>query len=134
MRITLFLFALAFAACSTTPSSPSSSVLNGTWRITSIQPGSQPVQAAPAGVVYEVTFEGSRLTARVDCNTCNGSFLMNGPELMIGPALACTRAACATAAFESSVVNLLPGSHQISTTATTMTLNSGRGSLTLARR
>jgi len=59
---------------------------------------------------------------------------MNGSALMIGPALACTRAACATAAFENSVVNLLPGSHQISTTATTMTLNSGRGSVTLARR
>jgi heat shock protein HslJ len=130
-----FLLALACAACSSTPSSPSSSeLLSGTWRIASIQVAAQPAEPAPAGATYEVTFEGSRISARVDCNACSGSFLMNGSSLMIGPSLACTRAACATAAFENAVVNLLPGTHQLSTTATTMTLNSGRGSVTLARR
>ncbi len=133
MRTLLILIVLAVAACSTTPSSPSSAVLNGTWRITSIQQASQPVEAAPAGATYEVTFDGARISARVDCNRCTGSFMMNGSALSIGPALACTRAACATAAFESAVVTLLTGEHQVSSSSNTLTLNSSRGRVTLTR-
>ena len=124
----------AFEACSGTPASPSSTALTGTWRITTIQPAGQAVQAAPAGAAYELTFDGSRVSARVDCNTCSGAFMLAGSSLMIGPGLACTRAACATAAFESAVVGILGGSHEISATSSTLMLNSSRGTVTLARR
>jgi heat shock protein HslJ len=59
--------------------------------------------------------------------------MMNGSALSIGPALACTRAACATAAFESAVVTLLTGEHQVSSSSNTLTLNSSRGRVTLTR-
>ena len=134
MRQAAILIVLALTGCSGTPSSPSSGVLTGTWRIVSIQSGSQPAETAPAGTTYEVAFDGARLSARVDCNVCNGSFMMNGSVLTISPALACTRAACATAAFETAVVTLLPGEHRISTTSTTLTLDSPRGRVTLARQ
>lgn len=134
VRKILVLLPLVFAACSGTPASPSSTALTGTWRIVTIQPELQAVQAAPAGAVYEVTFDASRMSARVDCNSCNGSFMLSGSSLMIGPGLACTRAACATAAFESAVVGILGGSHEIVATSNTLMLNSIRGTMTLAPR
>jgi heat shock protein HslJ len=134
MREAVFVLVLAMAGCSTAPSSPSTAVLSGTWRIVSIEAASQPAQPAPAGAAYDVTFEGARISARVDCNSCNGMFMLNGSALTIGPTLACTRAACATASYETAVVTLLTGGHEVSSTSNTLSLNSNRGSLTLARQ
>jgi heat shock protein HslJ len=135
VRKILVLLLVAFAACSSTPASPSSTALTGTWRIVSIQPELQGVQAAPAGAVYELTFDAAaRVSARVDCNTCGGSFMLSGSSLVIGSGLACTRAACSTAAFESAALGILGGSHEITATSSTLMLNSIRGTMTLTRR
>jgi heat shock protein HslJ len=112
--------------------SPSQS-LNGEWRIISIQPPSQPAQTAPVAAQYQVAFANGRVSARVDCNTCVGSYALDGDTLTIGPTLACTRAACATAPFESAVVAMLSGEHQIATTLHNLTLTSNRGSILLQR-
>ena len=134
MREAVFILVLAMAGCSSTPSAPSTAVLTGTWRIVSIQAAAQPVQPAPAGATYDITFEGARISARVDCNTCSGMFMLNGAALTIGPTLACTRAACATASYETAVVTLLTGGHEVSSSGNALTLNSNRGSVTLARQ
>ena len=125
--------ALIFAGCSNNTTSPTRGSIDGVWRMISIQPASQAVQTAPVGAQYQVEFNDGRASARVDCNTCNGSFTLNGATLTVGPALACTRAACATAAFETAVVSLLAGEHQISTTLHNLTLTSSRGTMLLQR-
>ena len=126
--------ALILAGCSdNAPASPTPGSVDGTWRIISIHPASQGVQTAPVGAQYQVTFADGRVSARVDCNTCNGSVTLNGRTLAIGQVLACTRAACATASFENAVVSLLPGDHQISATLHNLTLTSSRGTLLLQR-
>ena len=61
-------------------------------------------------------------------------FMLNGSSLSIGPTLACTRAACATASYETAVVTLLTGGHEVSSTGNALTLNSNRGRVTLARQ
>jgi len=99
-----------------------------------MQPELQALQAAPTGAVYELTFDASRVTARVDCNSCSGPFMLTGSSLVIGPGLACTRAACATAPFESAALGILSGSHDISTTGNTLMLTSSRGTMSLERR
>jgi heat shock protein HslJ len=125
---------LILAGCSDdTPSSPTPDSIDGVWRIISIQPPSQPVQTAPVGAQYQVEFENGRASLRVDCNTCNGSFALNGATLTIGPVLACTRAACATASYESAVVSILSGDHQVNATLHNLTLTSGRGTVLLQR-
>ena len=133
MRRALLIAVLAFAACSDdTTTSPSQS-LNGQWRIISIEPSAQPVQTAPVAAQYQVTFGNERVSALVDCNTCTGSYSVNGTTLTIGPTLACTRAACATASYESAVVTMLSGDHQIATTLHNLTLTSSRGTILLQR-
>ena len=135
MRGTIALIVvLAAAGCTAdAPTSPTQASLEGTWRIISIQPPSQPVQTAPVGVRYQVAFDNGLTFLRVDCNTCTGSFSSNQGTLTIGPSLACTRAACATASYESAVVALLSGDHQMSTTLHNLTLSSSRGTVLLQR-
>lgn len=124
----------AIAGCSDdTPASPTPDSVDGVWRIISIRPASQAVQAAPTGARYQIGFEDERAFVRVDCNTCTGPFTLNGATLTIGPALACTRAACATAAYESAVVSMLSGAHQVSATLHNLTLTSSRGTVLLQR-
>ena len=116
-----------------TPTSPTPDSVDGVWRIISIQPASQAVQAAPVGAQYQIGFEDARAFLRVDCNTCTGPFTLDGSTLTIGPALACTRAGCATASYESAVVSLLSGAHQVSATLHNLTLTSTRGAILLQR-
>ena len=133
-RIVLLSIVLVFAGCSDdTPASPTPASVDGVWRIISIQPASQPAQAAPVGAQYQIEFSDGRASVRVDCNTCSGAFTLNGGTLTVGPALACTRAACATASFETAVVSLLAGQHQATATLHNLTLTSGRGTLLLQR-
>jgi heat shock protein HslJ len=132
-RILLMSIALVCAGCSDTPSSPTPDSVEGVWRIISIHPASQPVQPAPVGVLYQVDFNDGRVSARVDCNTCNGPFTLKDNRLTVGPTLACTRAACATAAFENAVVSLLAGEHQATATLHNLTLTSSRGTVLLQR-
>ena len=125
---------IIFAGCSDdSPTSPTAESLEGVWRIISIQPPSQPVQAAPTGARYQVGFEEERVFVRVDCNTCTGPFTVNGNTLTVGPNLACTRAACETASYESAVIAMLGGEHQMAMTTHNLTLTSSRGTMLLQR-
>jgi heat shock protein HslJ len=135
VRRAVLIVALAFVAgcAGHSPSSPTSADLEGTWRIISIQPAMQSLQLAPVGVLYQATFDDGRTSVRVDCNVCTGRFTSNGNTLTVGPQLACTRAACATASFESAVLTLLSGDHQYTTTLHNLTLTSSRGTVLLQR-
>jgi heat shock protein HslJ len=128
-----FIALLGLSACAETPVSPSVEPLSGVWRVISIQPAGQPVQPAPVGAQYQVAFGNDRVVARVDCNTCTGEFIASGTSVAIGPTLACTRAACETAAYENAVVSMLSGVHEITSTLHNLTLTSNRGTMLLQR-
>ena len=107
------LLLLSAAACSDAPTAPTpaqassasayvAAQLDGTWSLTSIHPAGQSPQQRPANATYAITFAESRLSTRTDCNVCSGTFSVSGATLTAGPNLACTRAACPTASFESA--------------------------------
>src|SRR5262245_46563270 len=123
----LFVAASLAIGCSesrSTLTSPSliASQLAGTWNVVSIQPTGQPQQTTPAGASYTLTFADGRLSTRVDCNTCSGAFVLSGQALTAGPVLACTRAACSTAAFGNTYVSLLSGESTVSVSGATLLL------------
>ena len=133
LRKVLLLGILACVGCSDdTPTSPTAA-LDGVWRIISIQPAGLPSQPAPVGAQYQVGFENERVFLRVDCNTCTGPFTASGNTLLVGPTLACTRAACETAAYENAVVSMLSGAHEMTSTQHNLTLASPRGTMLLQR-
>lgn len=137
--IALALLSSVVAACSESPSSPTPAAvgsgspaitagqLSGTWTLTSAQPAGQSSQASPA--LFTITFADGRIAARVDCNSCSGTFALAGPVLTVGPNLACTRAACPTQAFESLYTGILGGDHTAELSARTLVLSSPRGRL-----
>jgi heat shock protein HslJ len=135
MAIRLVLAAVVFAAgCSTesSPASPTSAPWAGRWNIVSIQ-ASEGTQPAPSGVPYQITFVGDQVVSvRVDCNTCSGALSRSGNRLTIA-GLACTRAACATAAYEASVLSLMTGEHAARVSGSTLWLESSRGVIQLSR-
>ena len=137
-------------ACSDSPTSPSTAPsasssgsasssalvaaqLDGAWTLTSIQPAGQPRQDRPDGAAYTVSFADGRLSTRADCNVCGGAFSISGNTLVAGPALACTRAACATMTFESAYTALLSGDSTAVIAGNSLTLSSARGVLTFTR-
>ena len=104
--------------------------LAGTWTLVSMQVATETVQAAPVGATYTITFTEGRLSTRVDCNTCGGAFAVSGQTLTAGPALACTRAACPTMAFENQYTGILAGDSAIALSNNRLVLSSTRGTLT----
>ena len=130
--------ALIIAGCAgRSQTSPSSTLtvnqLSGTWNLVSIQPAGQGDQAAPPGASYTLTFADGRLSTRVDCNVCNGAFTLSGQTLTAGPALACTRAACPTMAFENGYTSLLSGASTVTLASNVLALSSARGVLRFTR-
>jgi heat shock protein HslJ len=129
-------------ACVATPTAPSlvgespaltSDQLAGTWNLLAIGPAGEPDQPRPPGATYTLTFADGRLSSRVDCNVCSGAFALSGQTLTAGPALACTRAACSTAAFENAYTKLLGGESAVSLSDGTLVLTSARGVLSFTR-
>lgn len=141
----LLLAMVGSSACSTSPSTPTgpssaggstsltASQVSGTWTLTSIQPAGKAEQAAPASAVYSLTLDGERVSSKVDCNRCGGQMKLDGSTLTLGPALACTKAACPTMEFENAYLSVLGGESQASATGTTLMLSSSRGVLRFRR-
>jgi heat shock protein HslJ len=112
---------------------PTVDQLAGTWNLQSLQPAGEVVQTTPAGASYTLTFADGRLSTRADCNNCGGAFTLSGQTLTAGPALACTRAACPTMAFESVYTRLLGGDSNVTLSNNTLVLSSARGVLHFTR-
>ena len=141
----VFVVTALIVGCSNSPSTPTSpssgpgslaltaDQLAGNWNLSSIQPAGQAAQATPAGTAYTLTFADARLSTRADCNVCSGGFTMSGNTLTAGPALACTRAACPTMAFEAVYTGLLGGTSAVDLSGDTLTLSSARGVLRFTR-
>jgi len=112
---------------------PTVDQLAGTWTLQSLQPAGDAEQTRPAGATYTLTFAEGRLSTRADCNTCGGTFSLTGQTLTAGPALACTRAACPTMAFESVYTGLLGGDSNVTLSDGALVLSSTRGVLRFTR-
>src|SRR5689334_8164193 len=90
------LAATLIAACASTPSSPTSSTaapipssaaytaaqLEGTWTLAIMQPAGAEKQNRPFNATYTLTFTDGRLSTRVDCNQCSGTFSVSGSTLI----------------------------------------------------
>ena len=129
-------FVITALACGCTTDSltaPTVAQLAGGWALVSIQPAGKAEQPTPVGASYGVTFADGRVTARADCNTCNGVFSLAGQTLTAGPTLICTRAACPTMAFENTYTQLVAGDSTVSLNGVRLVLSSSRGTLRFTR-
>ena len=107
--------------------------LPGAWNLVSIRPAGESEQATPSGASYTLTLVDGRLSTRADCNTCGGTYTVNGQTLVVASSQACTRAACPTMAFENTYMKLLGGESTVSLSGGTIELTSPRGVLRFTR-
>jgi heat shock protein HslJ len=97
--------ALAAVACGDSVTGPGA-VTGPTWRLLSLQRADASVVAPPAGTFTLRFAEEGRLEVRADGNGCGGSYQISGDGLDVGT-LACTRAFCASAPFDTEYATLV---------------------------
>lgn len=124
----------AIGGCSdnrlTSPTSPNQ--LDGTWRLFQMTSPAGVHNEDLAGGRFNVTLSNGAIQAKADCNTCNGTTALSESTLTIG-ALACTRAACASAPLDTRFTGLLDGALTVRINARLLQLNSTVGELRFER-
>ena len=136
---TTLIMAVVSASCSNaSPTGPGGSGLTpdhiaGTWTLLTLQPPGQPETGPPAGALFTMEMTGGRAAVRADCNQCNGSAAVGATTLTVGPALACTRAFCASAPFDDTFLRILSGESRASIDGDVLALRADRGILRFRR-
>jgi heat shock protein HslJ len=137
LRVALLMCIAATSGCSSSTSPTIGTIsaegLAGVWRLELLQPAGLGAVLTPSGATYTLTLSEGIASARADCNVCSGRFTLLGDSLNIATGLACTRAACPTASFESLYTQILSGESRVGISGSTMALVSARGLLRFTR-
>jgi len=107
--------------------------IGGTWTLVTLKPPGQAEVAPPAGAISSMEVADGRAAIRADCNRCNGPAAVGASTLTVGPILACTRAACASAPLDAAFLRILAGESAATLEGDTLTLGSDRGVLLFRR-
>jgi heat shock protein HslJ len=105
--------------------------LVGSWKLTRLEKtGESPVQvASPERFVASFGGDG-RVNLLADCNRCSSSYEATAATISIG-AMACTRAACASAPLDTDFAGLVSGATSWEVSGSQLTLRSSQGRLLL---
>ena len=116
--------------CAAAPATSPSDVVGMTWHLQSLQRAGQLAVTPPAGAFFLRFAEEGRLDVRADCNGCGGTYTLNGDRLAVGP-LACTRAFCPSAPFDTQFVQLAEAATSVERHQEALVLRSPAGMLRL---
>lgn len=109
------------------------SQLQGEWRLQSLRRADFSVVDIADPARFTARFgEDGRLSVRADCNSCGGTFALEGESLMAGP-LACTRAFCPSAPLDTEYVGILDGRSSVDLEDDRLVIRSDRGTVTFVR-
>ncbi len=129
---TLVAFCTASCSSDSLTSPTSASQLNGTWRLSQMTQGGTVHNEELTAGRFNVTFSADRIDAKADCNTCSGPAPLSGSTVTIS-ALACTRAACASAPLDTRFTSVLSGAVTVRINNRLLQLNSAQGELRFER-
>ncbi len=127
VSILSFILALTLSACLT---DNTAQLLQGDWRVISIEATGQAVENAAADYILQFGEDGN-LSLRLDVNNCGGRFnTFNGGNIDIEP-MGCTEACCDTP-FAQQLAGLLSEMEHFDIQGRTLTLQGAAG-LVVAR-
>jgi heat shock protein HslJ len=130
--VLLGVLSVSLAACEGL-TGPSTSSLQGTWQLVSLQPSAQPQAPAPSGAVFSVEFgSDGRVSVAADCNRCGSTYQADRDTLHVG-LMACTLAYCATAPVDTQFSGLVSAAESWSVAGGELELRSAQGTLRLRR-
>ena len=106
--IAVVLSGLLLSSCGDGPTAPNATDYQGVeWQLASLQRSDFAIVTPPSGASFTARFDDDgQLVAQADCNVCHASYSATGTALSISP-MACTRAYCASAPFDSEYVQAL---------------------------
>lgn len=115
---------IAAAACSVDVTGPSD-IVSRTWHLMSLQQeNSDPIDVGGSSR-YTLTLDhDGRAAVRSDCNTCSGTYTLDGSALELGQ-MACTKVFCGDASLDPQYVRALEGSKTVSVDGSELTLTGG---------
>lgn len=100
LPLLVLILAVGAAGCDENPVSPSQ-ITNITWKLESIARVGSALVSVPNPEQYTVRFESNnRASVRADCNSCSGSYALDGSSLSFRQ-LACTLIACPTPGLDT---------------------------------
>ena len=128
---------LMLAACDETATAPitgpTNLVTTSPWKLQWIdRPGTGVVRAQDSDR-FTLDFDGQgHVSVQADCNRCTGSYSLGVNQVTVS-AMACTRAFCPTAPFDTDYVGVLSGDSADVVSGATLELISSRGTLRFAK-
>lgn len=100
------------SACNENPVA-SSDIFGETWELASLQRNGSDVVVVQEPSKYTLRLENdARASVKSDCNSCGGSYSIDGSTLKVGP-IACTRVACAEGSLDPEYPRTLEGSKTV---------------------
>jgi len=125
MKIASIILLAALTLTSACLTDNTAQLLEGGWRVISIQPTGQVSENAPADYILQFGADGN-LSLRLDVNNCGGQFnTFNGGNIDIEP-LGCTEACCDTP-FAQQLAGMLSGVEHFDIQGRTLTLHGPAG-------
>ena len=132
MRRAVLVLILGLVAGGCDPVTEPSELIAGTWRLATLQSGSQ-TRTPPDPDRYTITFGvEDRISVRADCNSCGGTFHLAGDRLTVS-ALACTLVACAPGSLDQPFLAVLTDDSTLEVDGGRLVLSSAEGRLELTR-
>ena len=115
---------LVVVACDDNQFSPSD-LVGGSWELMSLQTGSSAPVVITTPSRYTAQFgDDGRVAVKSDCNSCGGSYSLNGSNLTVGP-LACTKVFCGDTSLDSQFSGALDGTASVSVDSNELVIRSG---------
>ena len=115
---------LVVVACDDNQFSPSD-LVGGSWELMSLQTGSSAPVVITTPSRYTAQFgDDGRVSVKSDCNSCGGSYSLNGSNLTVGP-LACTKVFCGDTSLDSQFSGALDGTASVSVDSNELVIRSG---------
>src|SRR5690242_13014759 len=128
LRIVLIVIALGLAGCGDNPLKPSD-LKDVTWKLETIERAGSPTITVPNPEQYTLTLgNDGKVSVRADCNTCSGTYTLDGNTLKIGR-LACTLVACSLGSLDGIYTAFLEGSSSVAISDTHLILRSSTTTL-----
>lgn len=125
MKIASIILLAALALTSACLTDNTAQLLEGDWRVVSIQPTGQVSENASADYILQFGEDGN-LSLRLDINSCGGRFnTFNGGNIDIEP-MGCTEACCDTP-FAQQLAGMLSGMEHFDIQGKVMTLHGAAG-------
>jgi len=111
--LVLLILTVGAVGCDESPTGPTA-IVDVTWKLETVARVGSAIVTVPNPEQFTVRFESNnRLAVRADCNTCTGTYTLDGSSVSISPTMACTLIACPTPGVDTLFTSALQNARTV---------------------